>query len=353
MRQGLWGIVSGRTKKPVQTSTTPLTATESAAITTWEDKAEKAARELYLLVSDEQKVHFAGISDDPCAMWKKLESIHLQKRPGARFNAYDVLFSIRKASDESLTALMTRVDAAMQKIQNLRSDGFTLDQMDRELVCMVLIKALPEEYASFASSLQLLDKFNKEKIQEAFVAEELLRSRNAEATALSSTPSSSALAAGQPQSGTSSFVCDFCGTPGHSQARCFRYRAAKLKAGQETLADDQEQRRKYHSKANKSNTSANSASGTPESAAAVKEYAGKASLRSNTPSNASTSNTDAIWTADTEANAHMTRFWLRDYTPQRIPIRLANNTIVYSAGVGSMLFAPEDRWVWRATGIVL
>ena len=47
-------------------------------------------------------------------MWKKLESIHLQKRPGARFNAYDALFSIKKAPDESLTALMTRVDTVMQ-----------------------------------------------------------------------------------------------------------------------------------------------------------------------------------------------------------------------------------------------
>ena len=42
---------------------------------------------------------------------------------------------------------------------------------------MTLIRALPEEYSSFASSLQLLDKFEKEKLQEAFVAEELLRKR--------------------------------------------------------------------------------------------------------------------------------------------------------------------------------
>ena len=202
MRQGLWGIVSGRTKKPVQTSTTPLTATESAAITTWEDKAEKAAGELYLLVSDEQKVHFAGISDDPCAMWKKLESIHLQKRPGARFNAYEALFSIKKAPDESLTALMTRVDTVMQQIQNLRPDSFTLSEMDKELVCMVLIRALPEEYSSFASSLQLLDKFEKEKIQEAFVAEELLRNRPNNPDTLNNSNNTTGLAATALQAAT-------------------------------------------------------------------------------------------------------------------------------------------------------
>ena len=79
-------------------------------------------------------------------MWKKLESVHLQKRPGARFNAYEALFDIRKASDESLMSLMTRVDTAMEQIQNLRPDAFSLSDMDKELVCMTLIRALPEEY---------------------------------------------------------------------------------------------------------------------------------------------------------------------------------------------------------------
>ena len=43
---------------------------------------------------------------------------------------------------------------------------------------MTLLHALPDEYLSFASSLQMLDKLEKAKIQEAFVAEELLRNRS-------------------------------------------------------------------------------------------------------------------------------------------------------------------------------
>lgn len=142
---------------------------QEAAIESW---AEKAANELYLLVSPSQKVHFQGISNDPCAMWKKLESIYLQKHPGAQFNAYDALFSIKKAPDESLSALMARVDSQMEQIQNLCPVGFTLEDMDKELICMTLICALPEEYLSFALSLQLMGKFEKEKLQEAFVTEE-------------------------------------------------------------------------------------------------------------------------------------------------------------------------------------
>ena len=118
MRQGLWGIVSGRSKRPIPADSKATTAAEAALIDAWDKNAEKAAGELYLLVSEEQKV-FAGITDDACKMWAQLESVHLQRRPGARFNAYD-LFSIRKLPDESLQALMARVDKALQEIKELR-----------------------------------------------------------------------------------------------------------------------------------------------------------------------------------------------------------------------------------------
>ena len=49
MRQGLWGIVSGRVVKPSIMDAKALTSTELENIAAWEDKAEKAAGELYLL----------------------------------------------------------------------------------------------------------------------------------------------------------------------------------------------------------------------------------------------------------------------------------------------------------------
>ena len=33
-------------------------------------------------------------------------------------------------------------------------------------------------------------------------------------------------------------------------------------------------------------------------------------------------------------------FWLRDYAPLRVPIRLADNTVIYSKGVGNVVFNP-------------
>ena len=62
MRQGLWGIVSGRVTQPAFVDPKAPTAAELAAVDHWVEKAEKAAGELYLLVSQEQKVHLSGIS---------------------------------------------------------------------------------------------------------------------------------------------------------------------------------------------------------------------------------------------------------------------------------------------------
>src|ERR1700712_389114 len=64
------------------------------------------------------------------------------------------------------------------------------------------------------------------------------------------------------------------------------------------------------------------------------EFAGNAS--SISPS----SPTSDLWNCDTGATAHMTphRTWLHTYQPTRIPVRLADGKLIYSAGVGTVLF---------------
>src|SRR3981189_1217472 len=72
----------------------------------------------------------------------------------------------------------------------------------------------------------------------------------------------------------------------------------------------------------------------------ISHFAGTASLSSTT---ASTPSPHTLWCADTGATSRMTphRHWLRDYTPHRVPVRLPNNSVVYSAGICSVLFVPE------------
>ena len=45
---------------------------------------------------------------------------------------------------------------------------------------------------------------------------------------------------------------------------------------------------------------------------------------------------------DTGATSHMTphRHWMRNYVPKRVPIKLADNKTVYSAGEGTVVFNP-------------
>jgi hypothetical protein len=134
---GLWRLVSGSLTPPSLSS--PPTESELAARDAWEAKADKAAGNLFLMVEPDQRIHFNGIQDDPVKMWTSLQSVHLQKRPGMRFNAYDDLFNIRKLEEESLQSLINRVEDAVKSIRDLRPKDFTLDKLDEELASMALI----------------------------------------------------------------------------------------------------------------------------------------------------------------------------------------------------------------------
>ena len=92
------------------------------------------------MVESDQRVHFRGHEDDPIQMWQLLEAAHLSKKPGARFNAYDDLFSICKQEAESLVDLGVRIEKSMQAIQNLCPIDFKIEQLDEELQCMALIR---------------------------------------------------------------------------------------------------------------------------------------------------------------------------------------------------------------------
>src|SRR5882762_10653320 len=74
------------------------------------------------------------------------------------------------------------------------------------------------------------------------------------------------------------------------------------------------------------------------SSSGAEEFAGSASIHSSSSCTPSQLPADLLWCADTGTTAHMTphlhRF--RSYRPHRVPVRLADSTIVYSAGIGSI-----------------
>ena len=297
MRNDYWRLVSGKETKPTSTGD---------ALNKWEIKAGRAAGEIYLLVENDQRVHFRGFEEDPIEMWQRLESAHLSKKPGARFNAYDDLFSIHKDEDESLMDVGVRIEKAMASIQNLRPSGFTIEKLDEELQCMALIRALPEEYRHLSSSLLLLDKLDKNVILQAFRGEELNRQRQTEMVNRAKSVK------GSKKPWWKDHICGICKKKGHTEERCFQ-----------------------------KDKGTEGAKKAEEKAEAVTEFAGKASAVSDEEANSTSSNVHH-WNTDTGATSHMTphRKWIRNYTPYRVPIRLADNRVVYSEGVGTVVFRP-------------
>ncbi|PPQ95073.1 hypothetical protein CVT25_002460, partial [Psilocybe cyanescens] len=186
----IWRIVSGAKTQPVL-SDIP-TAGEQAVLKLYHENRDKACGMIYLHLDNDQKIHVEAVKDDPIQIWDALKAVHQQKCPGNRFNAYDDLFSIQKEEGENLQTLINRVEQAQ-----LRLKDFDLAKLDEELASLTLIRALPDEYNAFASSLLLLDKLDKATIHQAFVTEDIQRCHctsdmPAVATAFQTTPALSA-----------------------------------------------------------------------------------------------------------------------------------------------------------------
>ena len=192
---------------------------------------------------------------------------------------------------------------------------------------MVLLRALPDEYSHFVTSLLLLDKLDKATITQAFLTKETQRRRRAQ-DALSAT----ALSA----SSSSSSSCAFCTRPGHTQADCHTFAYAQEKARKNAASGGSRGRwdksKKPQEKAEKAATSG------------VTEFAGNASAVPDLsdPSSPIQPHADFHWNADSGCTSTMTphHHWIRNYRPLRVGVELADGSIIYSAGVGTVVIDP-------------
>jgi hypothetical protein len=220
----LWSIVNG-TKVPPPT-------TDIDSHETYLDNVGKAAGELYLMIDDDQRVHIDSIANDPHAMWLKLEAVHLHKHATTHFNAMNTLLNIRKQDDESLQSVMNRVDQAVQSIKALHPSTYDIAVMDNELAAMALIRALPDEYDTFATSLLLQPSLTKEDIQIAFKNEENRRIHHSQTTdsAFKTSIQPSRIHPSQPAASSSSPSpkCDFCHHDNHNADYCEANLKAKI-----------------------------------------------------------------------------------------------------------------------------
>jgi hypothetical protein len=212
----------------------------------------------------------------------------------------------------------------MQTCKSLCPKDFTLETLDNELELMALIRALAEEYNHFTSSLLLLKDLKKEQVHAALRVEEENELHHA-----ASSHSAMAAKFKQPpppssSHSSSSTSCIFC-SGSHPTEKCYALDRARRRS------------RKQKHKAHQAKADAEQ-DDLPASEKA--HFGGQASLCSD--SDHLITDADHDWCADSGASAHMTchRHWFVDYKVHKVPIELADNTVVHSAGIGSVMFHP-------------
>ena len=319
MEKGHWPAVMGILKEPA--------SSEAEKHATWQDKMWQAAGCIIMALDSDQQMLVEDFSEKPKELWEAIRKIHSVKKAGALYNAVNSLMSVTKEESESLPDLVVKVEKAFEKIKESRPDKYTIEQMDNDLRCIALIRALPSEYNHLASILLQNDALTKEKIMEAFRNEELQKSSQAEAANRVQVGSSRGHGGsrggfrggygggGRGRGGgfsNSTKVCFLCQKPGHFVSAC-----------------------PDKTKPSGGNGSAHRAEeGKQESAGTASAFANFEAM--------DFSNTILHWNTDTGATSHMTpnRHWIRGLTPYRVPIRLADNRVIYSEGIGSIIFRP-------------
>jgi len=350
---GLWRLVSGQEKKPAARPeikdtkgvvVSKAVGLDEDKLEKWEIKAERAAGALKTAMSHDVKVLIRDCEDDPLSIWDTLKTSFIQQRTAPRFNAYHALLSVEKSDSEPLDSLINRVDEQIRVIKLLSPSSFTLDNLYDELAVMAIIRVLPHAFDDVVRTMSVLDKFDKQSVIQSLRNMDQTRanlSSTTSAFAASSAPAkhsqnASTSAASSPSPSSSQNLqnrapnrskCDFCSWNGHIEAKCF----LKEKLMRQMSLP--------------SSSTAAPASTTPQPTpqpipgAPQSAYIASASaLFSALSSDSHTSS----WNADTGASAHMTfnRHWMRNMTPHRIPIRLADGSVVYSEGIGTVQFNP-------------
>ena len=77
MVKGWLRITQGKEMKPTPKDPKAPTEAEQEKMDAWEEKALRAAGEIYLSLSDDQKTHVQHCLEDPVTMWATLQSVHL------------------------------------------------------------------------------------------------------------------------------------------------------------------------------------------------------------------------------------------------------------------------------------
>jgi hypothetical protein len=202
--------------------------------------------------------------------------------------------------------------------------------LDDELAIMAMLHALPcEHYGEFVSALMRQKDLKCADVEAAFQVEQVERT-----THHGPLVGSAALRTFRKPTSPrgDSNKCPFCSIEGHAQDDCYKSKSAR------TDAHKLVNKRKADKRGDKRKAKANRAK-VEEEEVVKKAQRAQVCLAASPSSSA-----NAHWIADTGATSHMTphRLWFTSYHPHVVPIRVANNTVVYSAGMGDVILTPTN-----------
>lgn len=360
----LWRITIGAKTRPTPLQLTapvaPVTVgTGASAVTTagtpgtyddtlgeaWDEIAEQAAGAIFSGISASVKPSVRDLLDDPVTMWSHLESQFRSKLASNRFNALDDTMSIRLKDEESLPAVSSRILDAVLEFKTLVPVGYDLDDMLNDLAIMSHVRCLPsEEFGDFTSQILMAPVVSIDSVTASFRQKESLLKRRAEpgiagsalSTRVGAAPATTR--AGIPPPGDACAFCAQASCPGKGDV-CLCFFFIKYKKVNADYKESRRQEKRQDARPNRQAARQAAEAPGPTAASAQVLEADDASPRSSSipPTSANT-----MWNTDTGATASMTphRHWFQEYEPYRVPIRLATNVVVYSAGRGSVRFAP-------------
>ncbi|KNZ80990.1 hypothetical protein J132_03407 [Termitomyces sp. J132] len=281
------------------------------------------------------------IQEDPATMWQKLKEIHPKSAPNTHFNSLSDLLNIRLQDGKSLIDLRTCIKGTMQCIQalcplaivgtsRLTSPEYTLQMLNNELVTMAMLCTLPHnDYASFISSILLLNSLTKDNVLEAFQIEETQQSTAKEDAEIATTAVACMI---------SCFICNGL----HKIQDCPGLSTACENAKKTNGNKPKKHGNCYGAKADaaKATDTSKVEDGCNGPAVRVEAAICQSTDSPHTPS-------DVLCNTDSGASTHMTphyKWFLPDFfKPWRVLIYLANSAVIYSAGKGDVLFRPVER----------
>lgn len=352
----LWRQCKGEEAYPSPVDVAKKTRDERMDIEAYETRKSKASGEIWLAVSDTMKDDLRVVEGDPKKMMEVLDTNYNKKAPGIRFKAYNdfLNISLRPASSEILPKevlpnLVSDVRSALSAIRRQRPTGFTIEKLEAELATMVALRAL--QRSNDSDHRNLANNFlQKENLDFSHIEDTIQRLFQSDPGEDNNDPTTLAMAAG-------SISCFICDGP-HFVRDCPNLDKAKayVKSDPPAPSTSHHSRGRGRGRGSASAATSDTQSASPStpstppasasaSAKRAVEYAGKASAFTSSAHRSDwfKSRASADWNTDTGASSHMTphRSWFVSYSPHRIPIKLADDSIIFSEGIGSVEFRPS------------